>query len=146
MGYKNIQDRRDYLNKWRKDNPDKVKAIDKRSKINCKGRIQQYYQDNKDTIRYNQKLRNKINRKKALDMLGGRCEICNIIDDRMEFHHITYAEDSVSVNREREVIKHPERFMLLCWVCHRLLTFGQEYPERVESVLNHIKDNSVDKD
>jgi len=55
--------------------------------------------------------------------LGGCCRRCGSTKD-LHFHHVEYSYDSVhgyasGTARALEVLRHPERFDLLCGPCHR---------------------------
>jgi len=84
----------------------------------------------------------KAQRKKkreARRLLGGKCFVCGT-NRRLEFHHIKYARSSKRNWNEVEVLKHPERFRLLCHKCHNVATYALPLlePERTILVLTNL--------
>lgn len=73
----------------------------------------------------------KENTRKAVDLLGGKCEICGLVDDPIvyDFHHKNPAEKEYAVSRgisykswdslKQEV----KKCTLLCCLCHRKLHY-----------------------
>jgi len=142
--HKDPEERKKYHRGWSAKN--KVKIIQYREDFKNKDqlfykkiKLEQYYK-HRNKILKNQKIRITKKRQEAMELLGEVCNLCKNIENRMEFHHLVYVDDSRTCRIELEVLSHPERFQLLCWICHRLITFGQKYPERVECVLNYLKD------
>ena len=72
------------------------------------------------------KTRQRRLRDEALEILGNECFICKT-QQKLELHHVIYAEDSVksgesghSLKRIEEALAYPDRFLLLCRTCHRV--------------------------
>lgn len=87
----------------------------------------------------------KRGRKRALELLGVACWICGV-SGKLEFHHKEYADGTKKwklfkwsgAPTHREVLKHPERFQLLCRDCHRILHYYQKDPLRFELVYRYL--------
>ena len=82
----------------------------------------------------------KAQRKKkreARRLLGGKCFVCGT-NRRLEFHHIKYTRSSKQNWNEVEVLKHPERFRLLCHKCHNVVTYALHEPKRTILVLTNL--------
>ena len=90
--------------------------------------MREYYLKNKISIgKYSKKKRLEYrnrDRKNALNLFGNNCEVCKG-NWYLEFHHLFYASDSGKDGDAilREVLKHPERFKLLCKKCHSCITW-----------------------
>ena len=83
----------------------------------------------------------KAQRKKkreARRRLGGKCFVCGT-NRRLEFHHIKYTRSSKQNWNEVEVLKHPERFRLLCNKCHNVVTYALHEPKRTILVLTNLQ-------
>ena len=75
--------------------------------------------------------------KKAKELLGGKCDACETTKD-LQFHHLVYENKTGNEhNNELEVIKHPERFCLLCRKCHNVVTFLLTDTKRTMLVLKN---------
>ena len=82
----------------------------------------------------------KAQRKKkreARRLLGGKCFVCGT-NRRLEFHHIKYTRSSKQNWNEVEVLKHPERFRLLCHKCHNVVTYGLLDTKRTKLVFKKM--------
>lgn len=98
---------------WLKNNPDKYKEYAAKKRIVRRKRYQKQL-------------------KKAVDMLGGRCKICGLVDHPIvyDFHHRNPEEKSFAISQylggstwERIKIE-LKKCDLLCSHCHRKLTHG----------------------
>lgn len=75
-----------------------------------------------DPQRYRDAHRDWVNRTKtrARQLLGGICQLCSAGED-LHFAHVAYGAKNPhrsALQTAREVIKHPDRFLLLCRDCH----------------------------
>ena len=76
-------------------------------------------------------------RKEVIRDLGGKCFVCGT-HRQLEFHHIKYTRSSKQNWNEVEVLKHPERFRLLCHKCHNVVTYALHEPKRTILVLTNL--------
>lgn len=80
----------------------------------------------------------------CLNILGGMCYICEDDLNAHEFHlhHLEYVEGEsdydrnskslwIRIKRVEEATEHPERFKLLCGLCHRSVSSIQGHIERM---------------
>ena len=147
---------------WRKKNPDKVKAMQKRYNIKHKDQIKKYMKDwnkknrkniNKNMRQYIQKIKNKF-----FIMLGGKCVCknskwhkgeCNItILDVLEPDHKfgDGKKDSKRFSNNNTLerlyyLKHPKeakkKLQLFCCNCHEIKTYKNK---------DHLRKNTNAKD
>lgn len=122
-----------------------------RRKIKRKHKQQKYYewwQNYRPRAYELKKQYYQRDRSKAINLLGNNCDICKD-KNKLEFHHLYYALDSRSSNKLifYEVLKHPERFQLLCSTCHKLVTFIQKDDKGIEKsrlvlerLINSVRD------
>jgi 5-methylcytosine-specific restriction endonuclease McrA len=74
------------------------------------------------------------------DLFGGKCSLCGRTDgyEKFHFHHVLYHDEDSAYKRNskalwtrllrvKEAQAHPERFVLLCQSCHRLVTHLGNY-------------------
>ena len=119
------------------------KNKEKRAKYGKKYRQLPYVRKKRNEYSNSPKIRarkNKANRKRrreATRLLGGKCFVCGT-NRRLEFHHIKYARSSKRNWNEVEVLKHPERFRLLCHKCHNVVTYALHEPKRAILVLSNL--------
>lgn len=115
---------KEYNRKWRIKHPDynklKMRKLSKTPK----------YKKNK--LSYHFRKRNQ-----ALDLFGNKCEVCKDIEN-LQFHHRIYVE-SHQQNVHLEVLRHPDRFVLLCRTCHLLVGIAKNHPRKYELVYQHIQ-------
>lgn len=76
-------------------------------------------------------------RKKAEELLGGKCERCGE-KEKLQFHHIYYIK-SYQANIQNEVVKHPEQFELLCQQCHVLTGIAKHSPHKIELIYKKLQ-------
>ena len=81
----------------------------------------------------------KKGRLKAEELLGSKCKICGEINPPFELHHLKYESDSQKGRIWQEVLKHPERFWMLCRICHRTLTWSMKDTRKAELVMNIVR-------
>lgn len=85
------------------------------------------------TARYKARLRER-----AMALFGDRCQECGLgqfedyLPSRLEFAHVGKTElkgrSRGSGNRFRDVLKHPDRYALLCRPCHMDLDYAGSDP------------------
>jgi 5-methylcytosine-specific restriction endonuclease McrA len=91
----------------------------------------------------------RIQRQKAVDLLGGVCYICKRNSMKfLHFHHLTYPNGNpYKTHRSkftayratiREVLEKPKNFRLLCKPCHDAVTVATSVPEAYERLLEII--------
>lgn len=101
----------EYMREYRRTHPEYRK---KQSDYNKK-RYQEHREEKAKEV--------QIIKQTVRNNLGNKCTTCGITE-KLQLHHKFYAEDSVkpqqhSFNRFWEAFKHPERFKLLCPLCHK---------------------------
>ena len=115
----------------------------KKAKYAKKYRQRSYVREKRNEYSNSPKIRArkyKAQRKKkreARRLLGGKCFVCGT-NRRLEFHHIKYTTSSKQNWNEVEVLKHPERFRLLCHKCHNVVTYALHEPKRTILVLTNL--------
>lgn len=130
---------------WRKKNRKKHLENRRKWRLGNKERIREYqrefYRVNREKILAQQKERYQKNkdyyyrkrrewysnqRKKLVNLLGGKCVVCGETEeDFLEFDHIKPVRGKREGNSIMQVKKHPERFQLLCANCHRRKTSNE---------------------
>lgn len=87
----------------------------------------EYYQQNKDTIIGKQREYRKRKKEKALDLYGRACLLCGYL--RVE--RLLWHDKSGEGHRGRpgyiEALKDPDKFVLLCRVCHAGVHWCMKY-------------------
>lgn len=77
----------------------------------------------------------KAIRDALINSLGGQCYVCGG-DKKLLLHHLFYQNDDdrlqQTIKTLAEAQKHPERFIVLCRVCHRDLHWMLRQPDRLE--------------
>lgn len=71
----------------------------------------------------------KKSRQKAIDLLGGQCQVCSDVES-LQFHHLYYEENDNRFNIWRDVLKKPQKYMLVCFTCHKLIGLQRKYPKK----------------
>ena len=101
-------------------------------------KVQQYRQQ------YSRDKREKI-RKASLDLLGGKCCQCGITDIRvLEIDHIfndgkiDRKETKDIQARLEKIIRHPERYQILCANCHSIKTYEFGWGKTNKGIDNEI--------
>lgn len=80
-------------------------------------------------------------RNTAIELLGGKCEYCSENID-LQFHHKYYVEDSKKqAHIFKEVEKYPNRFELVCFECHNIITFVSKNKHKARIVIDRILNN-----
>ena len=92
---------------------------------------------NRPEIRARKYKSQRKKKREARRLLGGKCFVCGT-NRQLEFHHIKYARSSKTSLHHNEVLKHPERFILLCRKCHNIVTFVSREPKRAVVVLTNL--------
>ena len=110
VGWMTMESNSEYMRNYRKTHPEYVKKQKEYSKIYNK-------EHSKDKQKYVKMIKLKVKQ-----ILGTKCKNCGT-EKNLHLHHKYYAKDSVKprqhgFNRYYEAYKHPERFKILCALCH----------------------------
>lgn len=103
---------REYQKRWRKANPEKAKAIDRRNKL------KQHYGVSVEM--YNQKVKEQ----------GGLCAICKKPQD------IRFNSDNLSVDHDHE---HGRLRELLCTSCNCMIGYAGDNPDLLLEAAQYLK-------
>ena len=117
------------------------------------GRRKQYYQNHpekkKERVRLQyERIKQKREqlRQEVEKLLGEQCFACGK-KGRLELHHKVYGLEGgyfnhcraqASIIIRKEALIHPERFALLCWRCHMVVTTFEKYPKIKDKILSFL--------
>ena len=148
MPFKDPEVKRAYLKQWRSEHYRHVLETNRKNhrkkadEINAKRRVKRtvtnesyrsYIDKNKQHLYEQHKDYYYKARTKAIKLLGGSCDVCRDTE-MLEFHHLYYGLDSRTnfAFTFYEVLKHPERFQLLCRTCHQIITRIDKDPRGIQ--------------
>ena len=123
-----------YDHKYYMNNKEKIIPINKISSKKWKSKPESKLKINTKNREWHKK-----GRLKAEELLDSKCKICSDKDGPYEFHHIKYAEDSKQGRIWQEVLIHPERFWMLCIVCHKDITWMMKDIRKARLVLEVLE-------
>lgn len=97
---------------------------------------------------------NELRKKAKVELFGTKCQLCGESQKRLYLAHLFYSPDSIGAKetaskaRQREAIKYPERFALLCLHCH--ITFdtiqkngGYKFVDKLNDLIRKAADEAA---
>jgi hypothetical protein len=107
----------EYQRNWRKRNPDKARESSRR-----------WYQNNKDRYRkYAATAKEKVVRKVEA-LLGSKCVCCGSQENLTIDHIKPEVTKRGRKTPHYDVVKHPEKYQMLCYSCNRFKSIGPACP------------------
>ena len=125
MPYKNPKDRKAFIDRWRKGNPEKVAAYAR--KVRATPNFRKWFRNNRFVVRYGLTLTEYTSMWEAQ---AGRCWICSIskpLDDGHESLQVDHNHINGKVRG------------LLCRACNAILGMAGDSEDRLQSAILYLK-------